>query len=244
MHTPENFERLTRLYAEGERCVAAGDLEGAVQRFSEGLAIDDHFRQRYVTLYAQRAFALHRLGQLAAAVDDYGRAIAMEPPIHQAQYHLQRAMCLRQLGEDAPAYEDFGRAAALAPEQPGPWHLRGRLLVDQNRYDEAIADFDRLLALRPDPDGYTQRAFCKASRDDHQGGLEDCRASLALRADPYTDYLAALCCAALGQTQPMLEHAARAVAGDPSFRTALAEDEEFAGYRSWPPLAALAGLAP
>jgi tetratricopeptide (TPR) repeat protein len=244
MHAPGNFERLTQLYAEGEQCAAGGDLQGAVERFSEGLAIDDQFRQRYVTLYAQRAFALHRLGQHAAAVEDYGRAIAMEPPIHQGQYHLQRAMCLRLLGQDAAAYEDFSRAAALAPEQPGPWHLRGRLLVDQSRFDEAIADFDRLLALRPHPDGYTQRAFCKVSRNDHPGGLEDCRTSLALEANPYTEYLAALCCAVLGQTQPMLEHAGRAIAGDPSYRAALAEDEEFARYRSWPPLAALAGLTP
>jgi tetratricopeptide (TPR) repeat protein len=239
MHAPGNFERLAHLYGEGERLVAQGRLEEAVARFGEALAIDDHFRQRYVTLYAQRAFALHRLERYAEAIDDYGRAIAMEPPAHQAQYHMQRAMCLRQLGRDDEAYADFTRSATLAPDQPGPWHLRGRLNVDHERWQEAIGDFDRLLALRPHPNGYQQRAFAKMNQKDYAGALPDALTSLQMQADPYTDYLAAGCLAVLGQTEPMLEHAARAAAADPYYRQALAEDEEFARYRGWAPFEAL-----
>jgi tetratricopeptide (TPR) repeat protein len=239
MHAPGNFERLTQLYAVGEQHAARGEFEQAVACFGEALAIDDHFRQRYVTLYAQRAFALHRLGRFAEAIDDYGRALAMEPPAHQAQYHMQRAMCLRQLRRDDEALADFTRSATLAPEQPGPWHLRGALHIDHERWQEAIGDFDRLLALRPHPNGYQQRAFAKMNLKDYAGALPDALTSLQLQADPYTDYLAAGCLAVLGQSEAMMQHAARASSADPFYRTALAEDEEFARYRGWAPFDAL-----
>ena len=63
MHTvPGLFERLSALYAEGERALHEGRLEDAVARFTEGLGLDDEFRNQYVTMYAQRAFARQRLG--------------------------------------------------------------------------------------------------------------------------------------------------------------------------------------
>jgi tetratricopeptide (TPR) repeat protein len=239
MHAPGNYERLARLYAEGEQLVAQGQFERAIACFDDALAIDDHFRQRYVTLYAQRAFALHRLGRFAEATDDYARAIAMEPPMNQAQYHMQRAMCLRKLGRDEEALADFTRASDLAPEQPGPWHLRGQLHIDHHRWLEAIADFDRLLPLRAHPNGYQLRSLAKMNLKDYAGALADGLASLELQPDPYTEYLAAACCAMLGDPDRMLAHATRSVQGDASYRTYFAEDEEFVRYRDWPPFAAL-----
>jgi tetratricopeptide (TPR) repeat protein len=240
MHAPGNYERLARLYAEGEQLVAQSRFDEAVACFTAALAIDDHFRQRYVTLYAQRAFALHRLGRFAEAVDDYGRALAMEPPFHHGQYHLQRAMCLRQLpGRDGEAYDDFTRAAELAPDQPGPWHLRGRLNVDLARWAEAVADFDRLLALSRHPDGHRMRAFAKLCLEDWAGALGDAVSYLELQPTPYGEYLAACAYAGLGQLEAMLPHATRALEGDPSHYAALAEDPEFAAARAWPPFASL-----
>lgn len=241
MHQPGMFEWLTNLYAHGEQLIREGRLEEAVAYFSQGLGVDDHFRQRYVTMYAQRAFALHRLGRFEEAAADYARAIAMEPPHNQGQYHLQRAMCLRQLGRDDEALFDFTRATELTPDQPGPWHLRGRLHIDHQRWSAAIADFDRLLALRQHPDGLLRRGFAKMSLQDYAGAVGDVVAGLATASDPWGHYLAAGCFAALGQPEPMVEHAARAVADDPSYRQYILEDSEFANYRAYPPLLAAIG---
>ena len=61
MHTvPGLFERLTTLYADGERAIEEGRFSDAVALFTEGIRLDDQFRQHYVTMYAQRAFARSR----------------------------------------------------------------------------------------------------------------------------------------------------------------------------------------
>lgn len=71
MHTvPGALEKLMRLYREGEGASLAGDYATAVAKFTEGIAIDDHFRRRSITMYAERAFALHRLDRFAEAVAD------------------------------------------------------------------------------------------------------------------------------------------------------------------------------
>lgn len=184
---PGAFQRLTELYAEGERLVEEGRFEEAVRRFSEGIAIDDHFRQRYVTLYAQRAFALQKLGRTEEAIGDYGRAIEMEPPIHRAQYHFHRGMCFaaREGGaEDAIA--DYTAAIAIHPDHPGPWHLRGKLYADKlEKYEEAIADFDKLLSMIESADGLMWRGLCKFELGRYEEARADFAASQAIAPNPF-----------------------------------------------------------
>ncbi|HEX7837174.1 MAG TPA: hypothetical protein VF469_06900, partial [Kofleriaceae bacterium] len=129
MHTvPGLFDRLTALYADGVRALEDGRLAHAAALFTEGLQLDDEFRQGHVTMYAQRAFAHQRLGDPVAAIRDYGRAIEMEPPPNQAQYLFHRGMCFTELGgHEEHAVNDFGRAIAIYPDHPGPYHLRGKL---------------------------------------------------------------------------------------------------------------------
>ena len=78
MHQPGNFEKLRAIYADAEALIAGGAYDAAIAKLSEGLAIDDHFRQRYVTMYAQRGFAQHHKGAFAAAIADYEKALALE----------------------------------------------------------------------------------------------------------------------------------------------------------------------
>ena len=62
MHNvPGLYDRLTALYTDGVRALEDGRLLDAVAVFSEGLQLDDQFRQAHVTMYAQRAFAYQRL---------------------------------------------------------------------------------------------------------------------------------------------------------------------------------------
>src|SRR5262245_6151704 len=123
MHTvPGLYDRLVQIYAAGEAAVAEGRLPDAERLFGEGLALDDHFRQRYVTMYAQRAVVRQKLGDQAGALEDYARAIAMEPPINQAQYHFHSGMCHAALGDFEAAVDAYGRSIALHDQHPGPFH--------------------------------------------------------------------------------------------------------------------------
>jgi tetratricopeptide (TPR) repeat protein len=193
MHTvPGLFPRLTELYAEGERAIQENRLDDAVALFSEGISLDDHFRQRYVTMYAQRAFALQRLGRHEDAIADYERAMGLgEPPTHQAQYHFHSALSLSALGRRADAIEAHGRSIALHDQHPGPFHLRGKLLVDEGRFAEAISDFDRFLTMHTHPEVLQLRGYSKLSLGAGADAIADLIESQRLAPDPYTDYLLA-----------------------------------------------------
>lgn len=245
MHAiPGAFQRLQALYAEGEAAIEQGDLETAVQKFSEGIGIDDHFRQRYITLYAQRAFALQKLGRLGEAIADYSRALELgEPPVNQAQYHFHRAMCWAGLSAEGEerranverAVADHGRSIELFPDHPGPYHLRAKLLVNElERYAEALPDLERALALRELPDLYSLRGFALFNLGRVSEALSDFQRLGSMSDDAYADYMLACCQAKLGHVDAMLAHVRAAVAKDPGYAQYFTEDEDFASHRTDP----------
>lgn len=235
MHTvPGLFDKLKALYEEGESRLQQGDLQAAVDRFSEVISLDDHFRQRYITAYAQRAFAYHQMGCLAEAIVDYGKAIELEPQVNQAQYHFQRGMAEAALGQNDEALRDYGLSIELHQGHPGPYHLRGKLLADQyGRFAEAIPDFDRLLEMNPNPDGYQYRGLCKVQIGEHTEAIKDLEQSLSMNpGNHYAEYLLACCAAVLGDREEMYQRMTNALQGDACYREYFREDEEFAAYRS------------
>ncbi|MBZ0117695.1 MAG: tetratricopeptide repeat protein [Sandaracinaceae bacterium] len=245
MHTvPGLFAKLQALYAQGEQAIAEERFADAIALFSEGIALDDHFRQRYVTMYAQRAFAAHRAGDCEAALRDYARAIEMEPPINQAQYHFQSGMCLAQLGRFDEAALAYGRSIAIEDGQPGPWHLRGKLLtLELGRHEEAIADFDRFLAMRAHPEVSQLRGYAQIQLGKGREAIGDLVESRRMRPDPYTSYLLACAGALAGDDDLVYEAMAATLEADPGYRAYFVEGEDFARYQSQDRFRAIAGVA-
>jgi tetratricopeptide (TPR) repeat protein len=238
MHTvPGLFDRLTALYADGERAIDEGRLHDAVALFSEGISLDDEFRQNHVTMYAQRAFARQRLGDNMGAIPDYGKAIEMEAPIHQAQYYFHRGMCFTALGgHEEHAVNDYGRSIALYPDHPGPYHLRGKLYAsDLGRYEEAIADFDRLLAMRPVAEGFQLRGYAKLNLGRGREAIPDLLEANRLEQDTYTDYLLAWA-GAIAPDDELFYHSMHAVlSADPAtYKTYFLDNNDFARFRDQP----------
>ncbi len=238
MHTvPGLFERLTALYADGVRALADGRPEDAVSLFSDGIQLDDEFRQGYVTMYAQRAFAYQQLGEHVAAIRDYGRAIEMEPVLNQAQYLYHRGMCFTALGgHEEHAVNDFGRSIAICPDYPGPYHLRGKLYAtDLGRYREAIADFDRLLAMQPVAEGYQLRGYAQLNLGRGREAIPDLLEANRLEQDTYTDYLLAWAGAVAPDDELFYRSMEAVLSVDPnSYRPYFLENDDFARFRYQP----------
>jgi len=237
MHTqPGAMARLQQLYAEAEAAIEAGALQDAVAKLTEGLAIDDHFRQRYVTQYAQRAFAYQRMGQLEPAIADYDRAIEMEPEINQAQYLFHRGMCFAGLGQFERAVADYGASIALHQGHPGPFHLRAKLLVNElHAYADALPDLDTLLSMQELPEGLQLRGCARVNLGLHAEAIPDLTRAQQLEPDSYNDYLLAACFAATGDEPRLQHHMQAALAGWSGYLPAFAEHaDEFAPYRARP----------
>jgi len=252
MHTiPGAFQKLQTLYAEGEAAIESGDLETAVAKFTEGIGIDDHFRQRYITMYAQRAFALQKLGRLEEAIADYTSAIALgEPPENQAQYYFHRGLALQSLPakDDARkanverAIADYGASIELYADHPGPYHLRAKLLVNElEKYAEAIGDLEKTLSIRENADARQLHGFACFNVGRIDDAREDFEQVKAASHDPYADYMLAAIAAKTGDADALVLHAKQALAGDASYKSYFADDDDFAAYRSNPAFAALLG---
>jgi tetratricopeptide (TPR) repeat protein len=238
MHkVPGLLERLTEIYGEGERAIEEGRLDDAVALFSQGIELDDEFQVNDVTMYAQRAFARQRLGDSMGAIRDYGRAIEMEPESHRAQYFFHRAMCFTAIGgHEEHAVNDYGRSIAIYPDHPGPYHLRGKLYAsDLGRYEEAIADFDRLLAMRPVAEGYQLRGYAKLNLGLGRDAIPDLLEANRLERDTYTDYLLAWA-GAVAPDDELFYRSMQAVllADAESYRVYFLDNNDFARFRDQP----------
>jgi tetratricopeptide (TPR) repeat protein len=237
MHTvPGLFDRLTALYADGVRALEDGRLHDAIAAFSQGLQLDDHFSQGDVTMYAQRAFAYQRLGDNIAAIRDYNRAIELEPH-NQARHLFHRGMCFAALGgHEEHAVNDFGRAIAIYPDEPGPYHLRGKLYAtDLGRYHEAIADFDRLLATHPIAEGYQLRGYAKLNLGMGRDAIPDLLAANRLEQDTYTDYLLAWAGAVAPDDELFYRSMQAVLAAEPdTYRQYFLDNDDFARFRHQP----------
>jgi tetratricopeptide (TPR) repeat protein len=233
MHTvPGLFARLQQLYADGEAAIAEDRLDDAEAIFSEGLALDDHFRQRYVTMYAQRGFVRQRKGDAAGALEDYARAIEMEPEINQAQYWFHSGMCHAALGQLDLAVEAYARSIALYDQHPGPFHLRGKLLTSAlGRHEEAIADFDRFLEIQEHPEVLQLRGWAKLNLGRAVEAIPDLQRSKSLAASPYTDYLLAWAGAVAPDDELFYQSMEATLAAEPSYRQYFVDNDDYARFR-------------
>ena len=108
------------------------------------------------------AEALHLLGYLwfqkgeaPRALDLIGRAIALQPA--NPGYRYNRALILKQTGSLEDAAADFREVARLLPADVDAWSDFGEALLALGRPDEALAAWDRALALRPSPELHANR---------------------------------------------------------------------------------------
>jgi tetratricopeptide (TPR) repeat protein len=236
MHSvPGLFERLTQIYADGERAIEEARFQDAVALFGEGILLDDHFRQRYITMYAQRGFARQRMGDHAGALDDYAKAIEMEPEINQAQYHFHRGMCFAAIGQPGRAAAEYTRSIDLFPDHPGPYHLRGKLYASELEHPEdAIADFDRMLTMTQHPEAYQLRGYAKLLLGRGHDAIPDLMQSAQMAPDVYTNYLMAWA-GAIAPDDELFYHSMQAVlTEDPSYKAYFLDNKDYARFRGQP----------
>lgn len=163
--------------AAGRRRVDAGDLKGAIKRFDRAVAIDADCAQAY----------LYRAG-LKLLVSDPQGALADFRAIETLDHSFLPAY--RDLttlsAEEFPALIPAADAAVRRePRSPWAWVFRAFSLRSLMRYDEAVADLDRAVALAPKSAAlWAMRSRVKlTNRQDFYDGVRDMRKAVALAPD-------------------------------------------------------------
>jgi tetratricopeptide (TPR) repeat protein len=140
--------KVAALVDAGKRAAAKGDLDRAVQAFTEAIRIDPKFPDSY----SERGQALFKLGETERAIADYSAAIQRNPR-HGAALRA-RGMAYLYRGSNDLALADLSRAIDLAANDPSlmaPVELffarRSRATIYGSRlqYDQEIADCTALI---------------------------------------------------------------------------------------------------
>jgi tetratricopeptide (TPR) repeat protein len=159
--------------------IQTGDLPGAKADLERAQSLDP----TYVQIFIARGMLAELEHRPRDAVVEYSNALGREP---DKRYALaQRAQAYRTLGQSKLAVADLAaiKTADIAadPDMPAPYVDRGKLLLDDNRFAEAIADFDRAATLDPgNAEAIALRAMARSWNGDGKAAASDLAAALAI----------------------------------------------------------------
>ncbi len=155
-----------------------GDKEGALDALDMALSgIDPNWRA-----FATRARLRLETGDVGGAAADVEAALRRDK---NASLYVLRAKVRARQGQLDAALADLNAAVAEWPASLEALRERANLYERLNRFDMAVADVDRMLAIRPDyPPYLNHRCFTRAVGNiELEAALADCNASLSARPD-------------------------------------------------------------
>jgi predicted O-linked N-acetylglucosamine transferase (SPINDLY family) len=120
----------------------------------------------------RQALALHQSGQLAAARTHYEDALCLRPDSFDALHLL--GLIAYQTGDPALAEQRIARAIRINALDPAAHSNRGLALHGLRRLDDALASYDRAIALKPD---YAEAHSNRGNTLKELGRLDDALAS-------------------------------------------------------------------
>jgi tetratricopeptide (TPR) repeat protein len=108
--------------------------------------------------YINRGFAYTSLGQLDKAIEDYSKAIEINPNFTDSYYN--RGLAYMNSGQPEKAMADYSKALEIEPTYGKAYSSRGVVYFNLRQWDQAIADYSK--AIDTDPkyaDAYYNRGI-------------------------------------------------------------------------------------
>lgn len=134
---------LARSYEEtAEMLFKRGHRDDAVRVIGEAIKRSP----RRGILYTTRGQYLLRGEQYGLALDDFTKAMAIDPSQRQAWIYRMRADCHVNLGNNSDAISDIKKAIALEPHDEY-YKMLGEVYYQMKRLDEAIDSFSKGIAM-------------------------------------------------------------------------------------------------
>jgi tetratricopeptide (TPR) repeat protein/S1-C subfamily serine protease len=136
-------------------------------------------RQPEIYAYMNRGNLKFEIGQKDAAIDDYDRAITLNPKSARAYYN--RGNAKSDLGYKKAAIADYDRAIALNPKLAEAYGNRGLAKSSLGQKTAAITDYNLAIALNPkDAEAYNNRGNAKFSIGQKTAAITDYDRAIAL----------------------------------------------------------------
>jgi len=175
--TPANFTPPQDYASLGRRKLNQKDYQGAVDDFSQVLAINpnnfDALLGRAEAYYWQRDFE--------AAINDYD--LLLQQNDNNATYFFNRGTANAFLENYEEAIADYNEAIRLDPEYANAYNNRGNNYNDLKEYEKAIADLNEAIRLDPEhANAYNNRGISYKNLKEYEKAIADYNE--AIRLDP------------------------------------------------------------
>lgn len=161
--------------------------------------------------FKARGFEYEKQGKMNQALQDYQKAIALNPSYDQAYFN--RAHILIALHRYDLAMEDLDKAISLNPEYAQSYHNRAILFAMKKDYAKALVDLNSAIGLDGEyAEAFRNRALVYLSTGQKQRAEEDFRQ--AVRLDPQDAagfYGLAMVLADQGEWKPSLVYLRKAM---------------------------------
>ena len=118
-------------YARGWCKELSGDLDGAMQDYDEGIAVDEN----YPYIYLMRGSLYLKKGNKELAEQDFQQVVAKDTTVKDGSC---RHYALNFLGRADEALEWMEKIIAQDADDPGNWYDKSCLFARMNRCDEAV----------------------------------------------------------------------------------------------------------
>ncbi|MBW8795181.1 MAG: tetratricopeptide repeat protein [Streptomyces sp.] len=165
--------------ADLSEALAGGGLAGLLRLLLDRTRGEEPWR---ATAWALRADALARDGAHEQALEDYGRALALDPALVRA--HRGRAVTRGGAGDYEGALADLDRVLELEPDNPWNVILRGEHHRLARHHDEAVADLSEGVRRNPTSEfAWASRGAAHERHGDLDAALADFDRALALKPD-------------------------------------------------------------
>ena len=154
---------------------AAEDFSRAISRAREEEAEPEELST--LRVYSGQAHA--KMGELGAAYDDFGAAVAAVAGSYMAL--AGRAEVCAKLGQSAQALGDWTAAIELSPKHAEFFVCRAAIYLSLKRTDEALADFEQAVTLDPaSASALSGRGQCRTAQRNYDGAIADLTRALSL----------------------------------------------------------------
>lgn len=158
-----NEDKKGRFLLKGNNKMMENDFDGAIDFYSEALALD----QEFVDAYYNRGIAYTKTSDFQRAISDFNKAISIDHQYVDAYYH--RGIAHFDNGANYNALSDADQLIALAPDDYRGYFLRGLVQETLGNYETALQAFDQ--AIEHDQtitDLYVNKATIQYYRKDYK----------------------------------------------------------------------------
>lgn len=139
----EKKEKIAQLYQEGQGFYQDGSDGKVLEKMKEAIKLNDEIAY----LHTLKGLSLIRINEYKKATKAFDKSIDLEGDASEAYFF--RALALKLRGKNSKYRKNINHYIQYNPTDPRGWEFRGSNHIDDAHFEDAAADYKKLLELTP-----------------------------------------------------------------------------------------------